>query len=120
MDVPHFEHSLFVRFAMGYQIMTGQFSGKLKVTMTDKLKHLFSTAKGWREHLLAEAEGDQIIQILIQSRGEATGTEICDRMLGFGSSIQKTRKILWRLTNRARVLFCDEKEDIYKLRKKKP
>lgn len=117
MDAPHFEHRLYARFALGYQIMTGQFKNKLHVTMGDGLRKLISNAKNWREHLLSEAEGDQVIQILIQNSGEAKGSDVVARMLGFGMSAQQTRSLLWRLANRARLIHWDEKKDIITLRK---
>lgn len=116
-DVPHFEHRLHAHFALGYQIMSGDFTDKLYIGMDDTLRRRISEAKAWREHLLGEAEGDQIIQILVQAGGECTGNEICGRMLGFGSSVRQTRELLWRLANRARLIFWNEKEDVVTLRK---
>jgi hypothetical protein len=116
MDCPHFEHSLFARLCLGYQIMTGQFSDKLEVHFSDNMRSLLTQAKVWREHLLTEAEGDQVIQILLQAGGEARGWDICARMLGFGSSAAQTRNLLWRLANRARLVSWDEKTDMVKLR----
>lgn len=116
-DVPHFEHRLHAHFALGYQIMSGDFSDKVYVHMDDTLKRLLSVAKTWREHLLSEAEGDQIVQILIQAGGKCTGLEICGRMLGFGSSVRQTRELLWRLANRARIVDWNEKEDTVTLKR---
>ena len=110
-DVPHFEHRLHAHFAIGHQIMSGDFTDHLYVSMDETLRKLMVTAKSWREHLLSEAEGDQIIQILVQAGGKCTGIEICGRMLGFGSSVRQTRDILWRLANRARLIDWNEKED---------
>lgn len=119
MGVPHFEHSLFTRFCLGYHLMTSRFGRDVYVTADDSMKNLLSEAIGYREHLLASAEGDQVIQILIQSGGEASGQDICDRMLGFGSSVRQTRRILWYLTNRSRMITCNEKADTFKLRRKR-
>lgn len=116
-DVPHFEHRLHAHYALGYQIMSGDFSDKLYIGMDDGMRRSLVAAKGWREHLLGEAEGDQIIQILLQAGGRCTGVEVCGRMLGFGSSVRQTRELLWRLANRARLVDWNEKDDAVTLKR---
>lgn len=68
----HYEDLLFERLAMGYKVIRGDFDTCVVLEPDDVLRVLFRRGFRWRDRLLAQSQGDQVVQVL-KDRGDKDG-----------------------------------------------
>lgn len=70
VGVPHFEEKVYERMAMGYSVLKKhsivkeESSTYLEIQPTRELKHLLKQSMEWRDSLMQDVEGDQIVSVL--------------------------------------------------------
>jgi len=102
---PHFEHLIYRKMALGYNLFTNPISPSYEVVLDARLKMLIKKAMQWRDELLADPEGSQVITILKRRGGimskEDLQTELLKYSINWESSsyiidkLLRLRKIRW-------------------------
>jgi len=102
---PHFEHLLYRKMALGYNLFVHPVSRNYEVVLDARLKTLIKNAMRWRDELLADPEGSQVLTILKRRGGimskEDLQTELLKYSINWESSsyiidkLLRLRKIRW-------------------------
>jgi hypothetical protein len=98
MGRPHYEITLFERLAIGWNVMKGNFDETLTVDMEEgNLHDLIVQGVRWRDRLMTESEGDQILQILKDHEGRMPEPELKVELRKFGVTYTHAEDLLTRL-----------------------
>lgn len=103
LNRPHHELTLYDRLAIGYHIMTGKFDRNLYIDVDEYLMDLIVNGMEWRQRLMSESEGDQILQILEEAGGSLDEASIKLRMTKFGVTHTHCNDLLQKLQYSHRI-----------------
>jgi len=90
----HYEDMLFERLGIGYHVMRNEFKTELYVDLDSTLEILMRRSMGWRDRLLAEAEGDQVIQVLRDNGGAMTIETLRDELVVYGMDYRASQVLI--------------------------
>jgi hypothetical protein len=95
---PHYELTLFERLAIGWYIMRGKFDKHLVIDIEEgKLTEMFLQAIQWRDRLMTESEGDQVLQVLKDHGNRMMESALKVELRKFGVTYTHAEDILIRL-----------------------
>lgn len=94
---PHFEILLYKKMALGYNLFTRTISPDFEVTLDARLKVLLKRAMKWREQLLADPEGAQVIEILKRHGGLMSKEDLQTELLRYSINWETSSRIIDKL-----------------------
>jgi hypothetical protein len=101
----HYEEILLERMAVGYTIARENFDTHLQVSLDPVLKILMTRALQWRDRLLSESEGDQIIQVLKDHGNSMLWPELKQELLVFGLDYSSSEGIIQKLISTRQIEY---------------
>lgn len=97
LNRPHYEITLFERMAIGWYIMKGMFDRELNIEMNEDLQGLILEGCRWRDRLMTESEGDQVIQVLADNGGRMKEDTLKVALRRFGITYAHAEELLGNL-----------------------
>ena len=94
----HYEWPLYERLVVGYKVMMEDFSKVMDFAPDATLKALLSRAMRWRDGLLAESGGEQMLQVVADAGVSGIGwNELKERMVVFASDYRTSEQMVRQL-----------------------
>ncbi|QLG29991.1 hypothetical protein HUG10_20505 (plasmid) [Halorarum halophilum] len=116
VGVPHFEEKVYERMAMGYSVLkadsivTEGGTTYLDIQPTRELRHLLRQAMEWRDSLMQDVEGDQILSVLRNtSQGSMEKEELKKFLQMYSMTHAEAEHILKRLRRNRMVEYNRDK-----------
>jgi len=113
-DVVHHEQKLYIRLAIGWHIMHGNFDSKLILYNEQKLQRLIEMGVQWKHEALSEAGGTGLLVNVLRLSGQQgiTVEELQKKLAKFEIDWQQLARMLNLLREQHRIYIWRPKSNI--------